>query len=193
MHSQAEPSARAPDIRGMRPCLRTILLPMLVLTGCASQVPESIRVAPGESLSVHQVQQDPAGTRGRVVRWGGEILSLGNRRDHSDVVVLRRPLFNDGEPKPSGGEARRFVARLPGFVDPADFLPGQRLTVRGRLEGVSTRMVGEYPYPHPVVRASVYHRWDKYVEPPLPRWYHDPFYCDPVWPWGHPYYRPGCW
>lgn len=174
-------------------------LPWLVVltalfSGCASQVPPSIRIDGGESLSVAQVQADPEGTRGRIVRWGGEILQVVNRRDSSDVVVLRRPLFDDGEPKPDGGEAKRFVARFSGFVDPAAFRPGERLTVSGRLEGLVTIPVGAYPYRHPVVRVAGHYRWPKWEPVPEPPWHRDPFYCDPFWPWaprpwGHPY----CW
>jgi len=166
---------------------------LLLLGGCASNVPQSVRVDVGEPLSIAQVQADPAGTRGKAVRWGGEILSVINRSDHTDVVVLRRPLFNDGEPKPEGGEARRFVARIPGFVDPAEFSPGQRLTVSGHLQGLLTIPVGEYPYPHPVVDVAEYYRWAKYVPVPEPPWYRDPFYCDPFYPWGYPRPWPYCW
>jgi len=178
----------------MHHALPTLILGALLLTGCASNLPPSIRVDVGEPLTVDQVQKDPDGTLDKVVRWGGEILSVVNRPNYSDVVVLRRPLFDNGEPKPRGGEARRFVARLPGFVDPAEFKAGQRLTVSGRLDGLVTLRVGEYPYAHPVVRVAEHYRWGKYVEPPEPPWYRDPFYCDPFWPWGYPRPWPHhCW
>jgi outer membrane lipoprotein len=164
-----------------------------LLGGCATNIPPSIRIDVGEPLSVAQVQADPAGTMGKPVRWGGEILSVINRKGSSDVVVLRRALFDDGEPKPDGGEAKRFVARIPGFVDPAEFKAGQRLTVSGHLQGLVTIPVGQYPYPHPVVRVAEYHRWPKYVEPPVPAWHRDPFYCDPFWPWGYSPGWPYCW
>lgn len=168
------------------------LLPML-LVGCASNIPQSIRTDVGAPLSIAQVQVDPLGSSGKSVRWGGEILSVINHAKSSDVVVLRRALFNSGEPKPEGGEGKRFVARLPGFVDPADFTRGQRLTVVGHLRGVETLLVGEYPYPHPVVDVTESYRWNKYV-PPRPAWPGYPFYCDPFWPIGYPHYWwPHCW
>lgn len=165
----------------------------ILLGGCASDIPQSIRVAPAGNLGISRVQADPVGTRGRQVRWGGEILSVINHDHNSDVVVLRRPLFNDGEPKPEGGEVKRFVARFAGFVDPAEFKAGQRLTVSGRVQGVVIIPVGEYRYPHPVVQVAGYHRWGKYEPPPEPPWHRDPFYCDPVWPWGYPRAWPYCW
>ncbi len=171
-----------------------LLLLLGLLSGCASQVPPAIRLDVGEPLSVAQVQADPQETRGKAVRWGGEILRVINRRDSSDVVVLRRPLFDDGEPKPDGGEAKRFVARFAGFVDPAAFRPGERLTVTGKLDGLETIEVGEYRYPHPVVRVVEHYRWPKWEPVPEPPWHRDPFYCDPLWPWGpRPWGYPYCW
>lgn len=166
---------------------------LLLLGGCASDVPQSLRTEVASPLSVARVQADPQGTRGHPVRWGGEILSLSNARDHTDVVVLRHGLFGNGEPRPEGGEARRFVARIRGFLDPADYRPGQRLTVSGRVRGVRMIRVGEYPYPHPVVEVTEYHRWPPFVPVPEPPWHRDPFYCDP-WPFPFsPYPRPFCW
>jgi len=189
----AEPCSVKQDSMDMPYRSASMLMIAILLGGCASNIPPSIRIDAGEALSVSQVQDDPQGTRGKPVRWGGEILSVINHKEYSDVVVLRRPLFNNGEPKPRGGEARRFVARLPGFVDPAEFRPEQRLTVSGHLAGVVTLRVGQYPYAHPVVRVAEQHRWEKYVEPPEPPWYRDPFYCDPWYPWGHHRHWPHCW
>lgn len=172
--------------------LPVTLLVILAIAGCASRVPETIRLDPGDPLTVAEVQADPAATRGQRVRWGGEVLSVRNRAGHTDLVVLRRGLFSAGEPRPSGGEAKRFIARLQGFVDPAELPAGSRITVVGTLEGLKTLRVGEYPYPHPVVRVRVSHTWPEYRPAPEPPWHRDPFYCDPFWPWGH-HRRPFCW
>ena len=88
------------------------LLSVVFLAGCASNVPEAVRFDVGEPISVVQAQQQGNALQGKPVRWGGEILAVLNHRTFSEVVVLRRGLFNDGEPKPSGGEAKRFIARF---------------------------------------------------------------------------------
>ncbi|BAN69978.1 Slp/YeaY family lipoprotein [endosymbiont of unidentified scaly snail isolate Monju] len=170
-----------------------ILLLSLGLVACATTVPSALQ-APGEALTVAQAQEDALALRGQVVRWGGEILSVHNRDDHTELVVLRRPLFDNAEPQPEGGEAKRFIARFEGFLDPAEWRPGQRLTVRGRLDGVQVLMVGDYPYAHPVVRAEASHRWPPWQPPQEPPWHRDPFYCDPLWPRGpRPYPGSFCW
>lgn len=165
----------------------------LLLGACASPVPDAIRLDVGEPLSVAQVQQAPQASRGKLVRWGGEILAVKNFPNHSDVVVLRRDLHNDGEPRPTGGEAKRFIARLPGFVDPAEFAAEQRITVAGKIVGVVVLTVGEYRYPHPVVEVQESYRWAKFEPLREPPWHSDPFYCDPFVPWGWGYRRPYCW
>jgi len=169
----------------------TSALLLLVLGGCASHVPEAVRLDPGQVVSVARAQQQAAEVRGERVRWGGEILAVHNHRDVSDVVVLRRDLFNQGEPKPSGGEAKRFIARFQGFIDPAEYAREQRLTVVGRLDGNEVLPVGNYDYTHPVVRVEQSYRWEKFRPVPEPPWFRDPFYCDPIFPWG--YRRPYCW
>lgn len=167
------------------------LIVPLLLTACASQVPEAVRLDLGENPSVRQAQLQSEALSGKRVRWGGEILGVINHREFSDVVILRRALFNGGEPRPSGGEARRFIARFRGFVDPAEFASQQRLTVVGRLDGSEVLKVGEYDYVHPLVRVEQSHRWAQYKPVPEPPWIRDPFYCDPFFPWQrrHPF----CW
>jgi outer membrane lipoprotein len=165
----------------------------VLLAGCASNVPEAVRLDIGEPISVQQAQQQGESLRGKRVRWGGEILAVYNHPQFSDVVVLRRELFNEGEPKPSGGEARRFIARFSGFIDPAEFAAQQRLTVVGKLDGSELLSVGEYDYVHPVVRVEQSYRWAKFEPVREPPWYRDPFYCDPFFPWGYRYRHPFCW
>jgi len=165
-------------------------LSLVLLGGCASNVPQVIRQDAAEPLSVAQAQASPEALRGESVRWGGEILEVLNRKQYTDVVVLRRRLFNDGEPRPDGGEAKRFVARVAGFLEPAEYAPEKRLTVVGELAGLLNLTVGDFEYPHPVVRVEVLHLWPKYEPPPDPGWYRDPFFCDPFWP---RYRFPYCW
>jgi len=168
-----------------------MLMSLVLLGGCASNVPEAVRLDTGKPISVTQAQKQPGRQAGQRVRWGGEILAVHNHRDVSDVVVLRRDLFSDGEPKPNGGEAKRFIARFQGFIDPADYAAQQRLTVVGKLAGTERLAVGQFEYVHPVVRVEQAHRWPKFVPVREPPWHRDPFYCDPVFPWG--YRRPYCW
>ena len=74
-----------------------------------------------------------------------------NAADRTLVELFGRPLFDNAEPRPSGGDNVRFLARFARFLDPAEYAPGKRLTVYGRLAEPLTGKVGEYAYRYPVV------------------------------------------
>jgi outer membrane lipoprotein len=167
--------------------LSLLLLPLL-LGGCASNVPKPLQEDPPDAPSLAEVHADPQRYVGKTVRWGGEILGVRNESSFTEVEIYGRSLFSDGEPRPEGGDRLRFIAKVPRFLDPAEYKPGKRLTVRGEIAAPVNRMVGEYPYRYPVVEAGLTHLWPVYEPPVLPRSYVDPYY-DPWWPWGpwHPW------
>jgi outer membrane lipoprotein len=161
-------------------------LPVLLtalLVGCASNPPVGLEDIQPPTPSAKAVQADPGRFLGQTVRWGGEILALRNNAGSTEIEVYGRPLFDNAEPRPQGGDGVRFLARVGHFLDPAEYRPGKRLTVRGRLGKALTRPVGEYPYRYPVVDVAAFHLWPAYHPPPEPAWFRDPYY-DPWWPWG---------
>jgi outer membrane lipoprotein len=162
----------------------SIVAPLtLLFVGCATNPPAGLEDTLPRAPSAGAVQADPGRYLGQPVRWGGEILSLRNHAASTEIEVYDRPLFNNAEPKPQGGDGVRFLARVGRFLDPAEYQPGKRLTVRGRVARAVTRAVGEYPYRYPVVDVEVSHLWPVYRPPPEPAWFRDPYY-DPWWPWG---------
>jgi len=173
---------------GSQPALAILLAGLLA--GCASTVPVALRDDLPTALSQRAVQAEPARYHGEEVRWGGEILSVTNLRQATEVELFGRPLSDTAEPYPDGGEGVRFIARIDGFLDPAEYRAGKRLGVRGQLTDPLERLVGAYPYRYPVVDVSVYHLWPVY-RPPRPEPV-DPFY-DPWWPWWGPWWRRHHW
>ena len=165
----------------MKPPARTLvlLLGAAMAAGCASAVPEAIRKPPPDAPTVAQVRESPGCCTGRAVRWGGRILGVENRAKETRITVLALPLAADGEPLEGDVTRGRFIARFDGFLDPALFPQGRRLTVTGTVAGTETVPVGEYPYVHPLVDARDYHLW------PEPEPY--PEYLDPWYPW-YPWY-----
>jgi outer membrane lipoprotein len=181
--------ARNPPSRAVLAWLAATLL-----AGCASEVPRAIREAPADAVTVTQVRADPARYQGRVVRWGGTIIAVNNLPDSTTVEVLDRPLDWEGRPH-AGEEGRgRFIARVTGFLDPAQYQKDRALTVAGPLVGTETRAVGDYPYAYPVV--SVATRWLWPEDPPPAAWYpygypggYGPWFD----PWGPGWWGPGGW
>jgi outer membrane lipoprotein len=155
----------------------------LLLAGCAANPPRGLESLPPGAPTVAEVRGEPARHLGRQVRWGGEILGVDNLAGVTEVEIFSRPLFDNAEPRPEGGDGVRFIARVPGFLDPAQYRVDKRMTVVGRVVEPVSRPVGEYPYRYPVVDVQAHHLWPVYQPPPEPAWLRDPYY-DPWWPWG---------
>jgi outer membrane lipoprotein len=162
-----------------------------LILGCASPVPQAIRESGTTTpVTVSAVQADPARHSGQRVRWGGEILSVANRERVTEIEILSRRLGREGEPVMDAEPEGRFIASIPGFVDPAQIPNDRDITVVGLITETVTRPVGEYPYIYPVVQVESRYLWPEappavaypYPYPWLGPWY-DPF-------WG-PYWGPG--
>jgi len=161
---------------------------VLLLAGCASQVPLGIREAPATAISVIEGQnRGDSELLGKAVRWGGEVVRVQNLAEVTRVEVLARRLGNEGEPEPEGEIDARFIAQFQGFIDPSEYQAGERLTVQGRIAGTEVNKLGDYPYRYPVVLVEESHRWPR--PPAVVRvrsaypYFYDPWYR----PW-HPYW-----
>ena len=116
-----------------------ILLLALLLGACASQVPLPIREAPADSPSLAVVRAQDADYLGQRVRWGGTIIETGNRENATWLTVLGKPLDKSGEPGFGDDSAGRFIAIVPGFLDPKVYAPDRRVTVSGTLSRFECR------------------------------------------------------
>jgi outer membrane lipoprotein len=172
-------------LRAERSLFAVGLIALVGLGGCASQPPAGLGPAPVGAPGTAEARDAPERYRDRHVRWGGEILALRNLADRTEVEIFERPLGDDARPQAGGSDGLRFIAVVAGFLDPAEYRVGDRITVLGRLDGVVDGAVGDYPYRYPRVRATQYHRWPPADPDPGWRYRHDPFY-DPWWPWGYP-------
>ena len=170
-----------------------VLLLVVLLSACASQIPLSIREAPADNPTLEQVREYAADVMGRQVRWGGTIIETENRENATRLIVLGRPLNRDGDPRFTDDSAGRFIAIVPGFLDPQVYASDRRVTVSGTLLSTEDGKVGEYPYTYPVVQADAWYLWPAETEwpygYPYPGWY-DPWYYDPWYPYGYPYRPP---
>jgi outer membrane lipoprotein len=173
------------------------LLLALALASCASQVPVNIREAPPGNPPLEQVRGNVADHRSQQVRWGGEILETENRENATWLTVLSHPLAGNGKPELTDSSQGRFLARIPGFLDPKVYKTERNVTVRGSVAGSETREVGDYAYSYPVVDATDWYLWPvEVIYPPgyyASPWWYDPFFYDPWFydPWyRYPRYYP---
>jgi outer membrane lipoprotein len=168
------------------------LLISLFIGGCAATLPAPLDLAVPDDPGLGVVLSDPGAFRGLRVRWGGQIVGVENTLEHTDLQIVQRRLERSGRPADEDQSAGRFIARIPGFVDPAVYAPDRELTVVGPLGEPKGGLVGSFHYTFPVVLVEAEHLWPKretlvpYAYPAYPHYpwrgpYYDPFY-DP-WYW----------
>jgi len=158
----------------------------MLLTACASNIPDAIRLAPNNEISISAAQSSPKSIIGAQVRWGGNIISIKNKPNETWVEVLARPLDYEGEPDSDAASQGRFLARIRGFLDPAIYAPERKITLRGRLESIIVRLIGKHPYRFPLVQTQVHYLWPK--TPEITDSWQDPWY---PYPYRYdPFYEP---
>ncbi len=166
--------------------LPALTLIAMLLTACASHVPEAIRTAPNSGISISAVQHSPERYIDNQVRWGGDIIAIENRPNETWVEVLARPLGRAGEPDSNANSNGRFLARISKFLDPEIYTPERKITVRGRLESTLVRYIGKHPYRFPLVQIQAHYLWPK--QPATSELWNDPWY---PYPYGYdPFYGP---
>lgn len=157
---------------------------VLLLSGCATQVPAPIATAPVHNPQLEQVRAHPGNYQGVTVRWGGTIAEVENQEHDTVLVIVDRPLESDGQPQVNDMSQGRFLAQAKGFLDPVVYAPGRLLTVVGTVAGARTRKIGSYSYQYPVVAVESYYLWPRAQQ--TVRYYpcYDRFwYSSPLYPW----------
>jgi len=155
---------------------QTILGFVLLAAGCAS-VPPQIKVPPLGDPSISSVQKDAESHRGELVRWGGSIVAIENKQDHTLVIVVAKELGSSGRPQGSDYSPGRFIARVEGFLDPGVYKTDREATVYGAIEGHLMRKIGDKSYEYPVVKAETVYLWPDYNR-----------YANRYSPYYYPYY-----
>ncbi|MBK1710367.1 hypothetical protein EBL85_03800 [Marichromatium sp. AB32] len=107
-----------------------LLLGSLLLQGCAG-TPEHCHHPVGDTALAPQTAR--ASDQGTVVSWGGVLLSTRNLATTTELMVEAHPLDDCGRPRTSLPARGHFLIRRPGFLDPAEYRPGQTLTATGRV------------------------------------------------------------
>ena len=96
--------------------------------------------------------------------WGGVIVGLHNRVDHTLLEVVSYPLRNQ-EPQTARMTDGRFRLEVGGFLDPVDYRTGRRITARGPVPRTEAGRIGEVDYVFPVMIASELYLWPELAAP----------------------------
>lgn len=137
---------------------------MILLAGCAHVISKEVLQEVEPSLTFAHVSQDPEAYTGKTVLFGGDVIETQNLSDKTLVVVLQRPLGRRGEPGGGDVSEGRFIIQTPGFLDPAIYSPGRKLTVAGTVAGKEVRPLGEITYAYPVIEKRELYLWPEEEE-----------------------------
>lgn len=170
-----------------------LTLSVFVVSSCAINQPSPPSgELPVSSVTVKEAQGMSSSTLSDnlLVRWGGTIARIDNRKDGTTLLeIVSRPLYGGGRPIHNDRSEGRFLAVINSFLDPEIVKTGRDITVLGRLEGLENGKIGESEYTFPRLAAVNYRYWKpRSAAPPghFPHWYaypyrrYDPFWDD--WP-----------
>ncbi|MFZ0871361.1 MAG: Slp family lipoprotein [Rhodanobacter sp.] len=130
----------------------------LLLVACAP-APIYKNVPNGITAPPTLVAQSPERYSGGDVIWGGRIVQVTTFANHSEVELLAYPLDSSQRPQLNDIGNGRFIAVMPGYVEPLDYPAGALMTMSGKLNGTRVGMVGEANYVFPLVSVAQSHVW----------------------------------
>ncbi len=150
----------------MHAAIRSVFRPLpvfalaAVLTACApapiyKTSPALVNATPG------QVATSPNNFSQAQVIWGGEVIALRNLSNSTRLEVLAYPLDSSQRPRLKEPATGRFIAEVPGFLEPMDFPKGSLVTLLGQVNGAQDELVGQASYTYPMVSVQTgdLHRW----------------------------------
>jgi outer membrane lipoprotein len=88
-----------------------------------------------KGISFPALQQNPDSYKGKVVVLGGQIITTTVKADETWIEVLEKPLDYQQRPSDTDKSSGRFLVRFQGFLDPAIYASGRKLTVAGQVDG----------------------------------------------------------
>lgn len=105
------------------------------------------------TVTFPQLQKDPDAYKGKRVILGGKIIATTVKKGETWLEILQQPLDNRYRPENTDVSFGRFFVVLPGFVDPAIYASGRRISVSGDVSGKLIGPIQNLHYVYPVLSA----------------------------------------
>jgi outer membrane lipoprotein len=147
---------------------RFLALLGLLLTACATS-PKWDVSGVDKNITPAKAATDIQAVRGRIVQWGGVIISVQNLKDATQLEVLAYPLDESGRPKQGTEPLGRFLAVKTGYLEPVDWAPGRLATFIGPVQETRAGTIGETKYTYPVITVQQSYLWPKTYNSNEPR------------------------
>ncbi|RLB06480.1 MAG: hypothetical protein DRG50_05605 [Deltaproteobacteria bacterium] len=146
--------------RGARMGLISIsILIIFLLTGCAPVISKGVLKEVDRSISFEQLLEEPEAYKGKTLLLGGDIIETQNLPAKTLIIVLQRPLGHRGRPVGGDVSKGRFIISAAGFLDPAIYRHGRKVTVAGVVVGKKVRPLGEVEYTYPIIEKKELYLW----------------------------------
>ena len=108
---------------------------MVFAIACGSAIPKESLKQVDPEITFQMLIKDPDRYKGKVVLVGGQIVSTTVRESESWVEILQQPLDWKQRPQNTDVSYGRFLVRFQGFLDPAIYAAGKKITVLGEVLG----------------------------------------------------------
>ncbi len=141
---------------------------LMLLSACAPVISQTTMGTVDKSIAFPALQQNPDAYKGSVVLLGGQIITTTVKANETWIEVLEKPPDYEQRPSDADQSFGRFLVRFQGFLDPAIYASGRKLTVAGQVEGKVIRPIKEVNYTYPVLAAREHYLWkpeDAYSAP----------------------------
>ncbi len=131
----------------------------LLFAGCAPVISQGALKEIDQTLRFEQLLENPEAHKGKTVLLGGNIIQTENFSDRTLIVVLQRPLGFRKKPTAEDVSRGRFIVYALGFLDPAIYCRGRKITVVGSVMGREMRPLGKIEYSYPVIEKKELYLW----------------------------------
>ena len=132
---------------------------MVLAAACGSAIPkESLRQVDPE-ITFQGLIKDPDRYKGKVILVGGQIVSTTVRESESWVEILQQPLDWKQRPQNTDVSYGRFLVCFQGFLDPAIYAAGKKITVLGEVLGKKVQPLNEMEYAYAVLLPREHYLW----------------------------------
>jgi outer membrane lipoprotein len=130
-----------------------------LLSGCASVISQRALNEVDQTLIFEQLLENPEAHKGKIVLLGGTIIETQNFSNRTLIVVLQRPLGFRKKPIAEDVSRGRFIIYTLGFLDPAIYRHGRKITAVGLVMGREVRPLGKIEYSYPVIEKKELYLW----------------------------------
>ena len=141
---------------------------LVLMSACAPVISQKTMSTVDKSISFSALQQNPNAFKGKIVLLGGQIIATTVKADETWIEILEKSLDYQQRPSDTDKSSGRFLVRFSGFLDPAIYASGRKLTVVGQVDGKVVRPLKEVNYTYPLLTAREHYLWkpeDAYSTP----------------------------